>query len=104
MFHAALITAVCLCVDPTSLDASIWTKDLDTTRASLSVEFSDNEVAPRCLEILDGLRPHVRSVGDGLHFMSSHGNAAAGDMRFWSLDVTDTLNPLTWPDLGLDFP
>jgi hypothetical protein len=104
MFHAALVTAVCLCADPTSPDVSAWSKDLDTTRAVLTVDFSRNKLATRCVEILDELRPHATSDGGDLVSMLLQPNDNMGDFGFWSTDAADSLNALGWPDFGQDFP
>ncbi len=103
MFHAALVTAVCLCVNPTSPEASEWTKDLDTTRASLTVELSNNKLARRCLEILDGLRPNTALDGGDLQSMFLQPEDIIRDFSFWSTNAADPFNVLGWSDFAQDF-
>ncbi len=100
MFHAALVTAVCLCVDPTSPDASEWTKDLATTRASLSIELSNNKLAKRCLDILDGLRPKSALGGGDMPSMFLQPDDGIGEFSFWSTNAADPFNVLGWSDFA----
>lgn len=104
MFHAALVIAVCLCVNPTSPDATDWTKDLDTTKDLLTVAFSSNRLATRCYEILDGLRLHAAPDGGDLPFPPLKDPDVTEDFGFWSLNAADSLDVLGWSDFAQGFP
>ena len=103
MFHAAVVTVVCLCADPVSTDAPLWIEDLEIARAALTVEFSTNRLATRCLEILDRLRPNRTSNVDGLGFVPLEASDSMGKSRLWSTNVAESFNILDWPVFGEEF-
>jgi len=100
-FHAVLIPSVCLCVDPTSIDAPAWRADVDMTRDLFAFAFADNPLAQRCLDILNRLVP--QQVPDNNEsFVPFEATPCAEELPEWLMDPADPMSMFGWTDIGQD--
>jgi hypothetical protein len=96
LFHAALIHAVCLCVEPDAQNANDWRADLDASRSPLSTSFGDNPMAARSLRVLDRVIPAKIPLEDDLP--PSFFESSMMDFSLWNMDTNEPLDDFGWPD------
>lgn len=102
-FHAVLVPALCLCVDPDSADAPLWKSDVDTIRDLMLFECAHNPLAQRCLDILNRLVPQQGLASNSNNIYAPfETEPSQEDLQAWLADPADPMNMFGWTDYGQD--
>lgn len=103
MFHAALVIAVCVYVDPASRELPSYANDLEVAKAILSTQFPTDGMAIRCLGVLDALNPHNTQTLVNTSPTSLKAQEFIGDFDVWSSAMADESDLFNWPAFGDGF-